>query len=71
MRKKKAEVIEELEEIKEEPIEEVKETKEVPDYCLLKIGETLEDVAKKFGLEVEKLKELNGDVIGGNQIKLK
>lgn len=68
MRKKKAEVIEELEEIKEEPIKEVKE---VPDYYLLKIGETLEDVAKKFGLEVEKLKKLNGDVIGGNQIKLK
>lgn len=68
MRKKKAEVIEELEEIKEEPIKEVKE---VPDFYLLGVTETLEDVAKKFGLEVEKLKELNVDVIGGNQIKLK
>lgn len=59
---KEVEIKEEIKEIKEEPIE---------DYYMLKIGETLEDVAKKFNLDLAKLKELNGEVVGGNQIKLK
>lgn len=65
-RKKKVEEIEEIEEIKEEPIEI-----EIADYYVLGIGETLEDVSKKFNLDLAKLKEINGEVIGGNQIKLK
>lgn len=58
---------------KEEVIEEVKEelVDSVPEYYVLKIGETLEEVAKKFKLDVKKLKELNGEVVGTNQIKLK
>ncbi len=63
MKKKKEEIL-------EEKVEETKKV-EVPEYYFLRIGETLNDVAEKFGLEVEKLKELNGDVIGGNQVKLK
>ncbi len=71
MKKRKEEVVEFLEEEKvEEPKEEVVEV-EVPEYYFLRIGEKLKDVANKFNLDVEKLKELNGDVIGGNQIKLK
>ena len=58
MKKKEKEIVE----IKEAPVEE---------YYVMKIGETLEDVAKKFKLDVEKLKELNGEVFGTNQIKLK
>lgn len=45
--------------------------KELQEYYILKIGETLEDVAKKFKLDVEKLKELNGEVFGTNQIRMK
>lgn len=56
--------------VKEE-IEEVIEVKDVPEFYVLGIGETLTDVAKKYNLDVNKLKELNGDVIGSNQIKLK
>lgn len=68
MRRKKKEEIKEV-----ETKEEIKEIKEEPieDYYMLKIGETLEDVAKKFNLDLAKLKELNGEVVGGNQIKLK
>lgn len=51
--------------------EEIKEEVSVPEYYVLKVGETLEEVAKKFNLDEEKLKELNGEVIGTNQIKLK
>lgn len=69
MRKKKKIIEEKEEEIKEEVI--VVEEKEIPDYYVLGIGETITDAANKFGLEVEKLKELNGDAVGGNQIKLK
>lgn len=43
----------------------------VPEYYVLKIGETLNDVAKKFELSEETLKKLNGEVIGTNQIKLR
>lgn len=43
----------------------------VPEYYTLKIGETLNDVAKKFELSEETLKKLNGEVIGTNQIKLR
>lgn len=70
MRRKKKieeiEALEETEEIKEEPIEI-----EIADYYVLGVEETLEDVAKKFNLDLAKLKEMNGEVIGGNQIKLK
>ena len=60
------------EEIEEVKAEEVKKAKvDVPEFYLLRIGETLKDVAKKFNLDVEKLEELNGNVIGTNQIKLK
>lgn len=57
--------------VKEEIKEEVIEVKDVPEFYILGIGETLTDVAKKYNLDVNKLKELNGDVIGSNQIKLK
>lgn len=56
----------------EEPI--VKEIKiEIPDTYILKVGETLSDVAKKFGISEEELNKINNypTVIGGNQIKLK
>ena len=43
----------------------------VPEYYALKIGETLNDVAKKFELSEETLKKLNGEVFGTNQIKLR
>ena len=61
-RKKKEEVIEE---VKEESVDSV------PEYYVLKVGETLDEVAKKFKLNAKKLKELNGEVVGTNQIKLK
>lgn len=57
MRKKKEEIIE--------------EAKDIPEFYILKIGETLYDVSKKFGVNEDTLKELNGEVIGTNQIKLK
>ena len=63
MRKKKEEIVEE--------IEEVKEVKDVPEFYILEIGETLSDVAKKFGVSEASLKELNGEVIGTNQIKVR
>ncbi len=76
MRKKKEPVIvEKIEEVVEDTkIEEVHEEKQeinTPDYYTLKIGETLNDVAKKFNLDEKALKELNGEVVGTNQIKLK
>lgn len=62
-RKKKEEI---------EKIEKVKVEIEVPNFYMLKVGETLSDVSNKFGISEEELKKLNGDtVIGGNQIKLK
>lgn len=60
MRKKK------VEEVKEEIV-----LKEVPEFCFIKVGETLKDVSKKFGVSEEELKKLNGEVFGGNQIKLR
>ena len=53
-------------EVKEEVV-----LKEVPEFCFIKIGETLKDVSKKFGISEEELKKLNGEVFGGNQIKLR
>lgn len=44
---------------------------EVPEFYVLKIGETLKEVANKYNLKEKDLIELNGDVIGTNQIKLK
>lgn len=63
MKKKKEEILE----------EEVEETKkvEVPEFYLLGVTETLEEVAEKFNLDIEQLKSLNNTVIGGNQIRLK
>ena len=66
MRKKKV-----VEELIPEEVEEVKETKEIPEFYVLKIGETLADVAKKFGVSESSLKELNGEVFGTNQIKVR
>lgn len=65
MRKKK------IEETPVEVVEEVVEVKDVPEFYILKIGETLKDVANKFGLKEEDLKNINGEVIGTNQIRLK
>lgn len=48
-----------------------KQDANVPEYYILKFGETLKDVAKKFGLDEKKLEKINGEVIGTNQIKLK
>ena len=57
---------------KEDIIEEVKAPKiDIPEYYTLRIGETLKDVANKFGLDEEELTKLNGEVIGTNQIRLK
>lgn len=70
MAKKK--IIEEpIEEIKEEVKEETK--KDIPEYYVAKIGETIKDIAKKFGVSEEKINELNNnpEIFGGNQIKLK
>ena len=58
-------------ETKNEIKEEIIIKKEVPDFYVISRGETLEDVSKKFELNVEDLKKLNGEVIGGNQIRLK
>lgn len=71
--KKKEKVIEEvIEEAKiEENASKEKQDANVPEYYILRIGETLKDVAKKFGVDEEKLKQLNGEVIGTNQIKVK
>lgn len=62
----------------EEPIEEIKEEvketkKNIPEYYITKIGETIKDIAKKFGVSEEKINELNNnpEIFGGNQIKLK
>ena len=80
MKKKEEKLIEgtsggELEEKEEAKIEEnaskEKQDANVPEYYTLRIGETLNDVAKKFGLSEESSKKLNGEVIGTNQIKLK
>ena len=45
----------------------------LPDYYIIGVGETLKDVAEKFRISEDKLKELNNnpEVFGGNQIKLK
>jgi LysM repeat protein len=62
---------EELEEKAEKNVTKEKKNINVPEYYTLKIGETLNDVAKKFELSEETLKKLNGEVFGTNQIKLK
>lgn len=71
--KKKEKVIEEVtEDVKvEENASKEKQDANVPEYYTLRIGETLKDVAKKFGVDEEKLKQLNGEVVGTNQIKVK
>ena len=68
-RKKKVEIIEDAK--IEESAYKIKQDANVPEFYTLRIGETLKDVANKFGLNENQLKELNGEVIGTNQIKLK
>lgn len=63
-------------EVKEEIKEEVKEVVkkvDVPEFYLLRSGESISDVAKKFGLKKEEIEKLNGSKVffGGNQIKLR
>ena len=67
--RKKEKVIEDAK--VEENASKEKQDANVPEYYTLRIGETLKDVAKKFGLKEESLKKINGEVIGTNQIKLK
>ena len=68
MRKK---IKKEFEESQEEAKEEKKIKEPEEDFYVLGIGETLNDVAEKFNVDIKKLEELNGDIIGGNQIRLK
>lgn len=67
MRKKKEEIIEDAK--IEENASKIKQ--DIPEFYTLRIGETLKDVATKFGLNEAQLKELNGEVIGTNQVRLK
>ena len=69
MARKKKEEIEEIKEVKVE----IEPKKEIPNTYILRVGETLADVAKKFGISEEELNKINNypTVIGGNQIKLK
>jgi len=66
-----------MEEIMEEPVEEAKEERreeprvETPEYYMLGITETLEDVARKFNTTVERLKEINGEVSATNQMRVR
>ena len=76
MAKKKEEIIEE--EVIETPVEivetpVVEKPVEEGEYYFMRIGETLEEVAKKFNTSVEKLNELNNnpETIGTNQIRVK
>lgn len=69
--KKEAAKKETKKEVKKEIKEEIKKV-DVPDFYMLKVGETIFDVAKKFMIDEKEIIKLNGDtVIGGNQIKLK
>lgn len=68
-RKKKEEIIEDAK--IEENASKIKQDANVPEFYTLRIGETLKDVAIKFGLNEAQLKELNGEVIGTNQVRLK
>ena len=54
-----------------EPGVKKEKNKDIPEFYVLKIGETLADVAKKFGVSEASLKELNGEVFGTNQIKVR
>jgi hypothetical protein len=69
MKKKKEEIIEDAK--IEENASKIKQDANVPEFYTLRIGETLKDVANKFGLNEEELTKLNGEVIGTNQIRLK
>jgi hypothetical protein len=69
MKKKKEEIIEDVK--VEENASKIKQAANVPEFYTLRIGETLKDVATKFGLNEEELTKLNGEVIGTNQIRLK
>jgi len=54
-------------------IEEIIEqgTEPTQEFYVLGMGETLKEVSKKFKVSEEKLRELNGEVFGTNQIRLK
>lgn len=69
MKKKKEEIIEDAK--IEESASKIKQDANVPEFYTLRIGETLKDVANKFGLDEEQLTKINGEVIGTNQIRLK
>lgn len=69
MKKKEEEIIEDVK--VEENASKIEQDANVPEYYTLRIGETLKDVANKFGLNEEELTKLNGEVIGTNQIRLK
>lgn len=61
---------------KEEKIEEPKKKVEIPEYYVIRSGDTLEKVAKKFDITVDELVKLNNIpdpeyIFMGNQIKLK
>jgi len=62
-----------MEEVKEPVVEErVEEPRvETPEYYMLGITETLEDVAKKFNTTVERLKEINGEISATNQMRVR
>ncbi len=64
----KKEVKKEIKEVKEE----VKKI-DVPKFYVLRSGESISDVAKKFGLKKAEIEKLNGSKVffSGNQIKLK
>jgi len=71
--KKRKELVEEIEKVKEPVEETVAEVKEAPDYCILGTNETLEDVAKKYGLSVADLQGLNNNatIMPGNQVRVR
>ena len=84
MTKKKEEAVEEInKKLVETPVEIIEtpvvETPVVEkpvgegEYYFMRIGETLEEVAKKFNTSVEKLNKLNNnpELIGTNQIRVK
>lgn len=63
-------------EVKEEPVEEVEEEaveEKTEEYYILKQGEDLKTVAKKFKTTVKKIEELNNNAtfIATNQIRVR
>ena len=77
IKKKVEEPVMEEERIEEPAVVEVKEERveeprvETPEYYMLGITETLEDVARKFNTTVERLKEINGEISATNQMRVR